>query len=94
MDEFGKLLDVIKDGMTITLSQMDCVWGDNFLIFTDYRPYQTITIHTNRVPYWIDFDGDEPMLLEDCPDAFFTTLRRNIESGNYEIKKKAPRKTK
>lgn len=88
MNEFSKLLSVIKNGMKITLSQMDCVWGDNFLIFSDYRPYQTITLHTNRVPYWIDFDGDEPMLLEDCPEAFFTTLRKNIERGNYELPKK------
>lgn len=88
MSEFSKLLSVIKDGMKITLCQMDCVWGDNFLIFSDYRPYQTITLHTNRVPYWIDFDGDEPMLLEDCPEAFFTTLRKNIERGNYELPKK------
>lgn len=87
MDEFGKLLDVIKDGMKITLTQMDCVWGDNFLIFNDYRPEITVTIHTNRVPYWLDFDGDEPMLLENCPDAFFTTLRKNIERGNYKMKK-------
>lgn len=85
MSEFSKLLSVIKNGMKITLSQMDCVWGDNFLIFSDYRPYQTITLHTNRVPYWIEFDEDEPMLLEDCPEAFFTTLRKNIERGNYEI---------
>jgi len=88
MNEFSKLLSVIKNGMKITLSQMDCVCGDNFLIFSDYRPYQTITLHTNRVPYWIDFDGDEPMLLEDCPEAFFTTLRKNIERGNYELPKK------
>lgn len=88
MDEFDKLLSVIKDGMKITLGQMDCVWGDNFLIFSDYRPYQTITLHTNCVAYWIEFDGDEPMLLEDCPEEFFTTLRRNIERGNYELPKK------
>ena len=88
MNEFSKLLSVIKNGMKITLSQMDCVWGDNFLIFSDYRPYQTITLHTNRVPYWIEFDEDEPMLLEDCPEAFFTTLRKNIERGNYELPEK------
>ena len=88
MNEFSKLLSVIKNGMKITLGQMDCVWGDNFLIFSDYRPYQTITLHTNCVAYWIEFDEDEPMLLEDCPEEFFTTLRRNIERGNYELTKK------
>ena len=79
MSEFSKLLSVIKNGMKITLGQMDCVWGDNFLIFSDYRPYQTITLHTNRVPYWIEFDEDEPMLLEDCPESFYESILRNIK---------------
>ena len=88
MNEFSKLLPVIKNGMKITLSQKNCVLGDDFLIFSDYRPYQTITLHTNRVPFWIEFDGDEPMLLENCPESFFTTLRKNIERGNYELPEK------
>lgn len=87
MDEFGKLLGIIKDGMKITLTPMDCVWDDDFLIFNDFRPEITVTIHTNRVPYRIDFDGDEPMLLENCPKAFFATLCENIERGNYKIEK-------
>ena len=88
MNEFSKLLPLIKNGMKITLGKMDCVLDDDFLIFSDYRPHQTITLHTNRVPFWIEFDGDEPMLLENCPEAFFTTLRKNIERGNYELPKK------
>ena len=84
MDIFSKLLPLIKNGMRITLTKDDCVPGDNFLIFSAYKK-QTITIHCNRVPYWLDFDGDEPMRLEDCPSTFFETLIANIEKGNYEI---------
>lgn len=88
MKEFMKLLSVLKDGMKFTLRKEDCVDGDRFLIFSNYRPFQTITLHTNCVPFWVEFDGDEPMRLEECPETFFATLRKNIECGNYELLKK------
>ena len=47
-----------------------------------------ITLHTNCVPYWVEFDGDEPMRLEDCPDCFFDTLILNIKMGNYTMPSK------
>lgn len=76
---FGKLLPKLKDGMKIVLTPKNVAAGDNFLIFCGSRQSQTITIHTNRVPYWIDFDCDEPMRLEDCPTSFFRTLLKNIK---------------
>ena len=87
MDTFSELLDLIRDGMTITLTKKDCVPWDNFLIFSACKK-QTITIHTNCVPYWVEFDGDEPMLLENCPESFFDTLIANIKKGNYELPEK------
>lgn len=86
MDTFSKLLSLIKDGMAITLTKKDCLPWDNFLIFSACRK-QTITLHTKYVPYWVEFDADEPMRLEDCPDSFFETLIHNIKKGNYTIKK-------
>ena len=76
---FGKLLPKLKDGQKFVLTPNNVADGDNFLIFCGDRQSQTITIHTNRVPYWIDFDSDEPMRLEDCPTSFFRTLLKNIE---------------
>lgn len=84
MDKFSTLLSLIKNGMTFTLTEKDTI--GNFLYFSDYYPTQTITLHTNCVPYWVEFDGDEPMLLENCPDSFFDTLIYNIKKGNYTIK--------
>lgn len=83
---FDALLDNIEDGMTFTLTPSNIATGDHFLIFSAYKK-QTITIHTDNVPYWIDFDGDEPMLLENCPTSFFRTLLININEGNYTIKR-------
>ena len=73
---FSQVLGKIKNGMTITLREKDCV--DSFLIFNDADETQTITFHTNRVPYWLEFDKDEPILLEDCPDGFLRTLLKNL----------------
>lgn len=79
MSLFSQVLDVIYDGMKITFTPQNVAWGDHFLIFNKYRPSQTITFHTKSVPYWIDFDGDEPMLLEDCPDSFFESIIKNAK---------------
>lgn len=78
------LYDLLKDGMTFTLTPKDIAYGDRFLIFSAYDK-QVITIHKNRVPWWIEFDCDEPMLLEDCPTSFYRTLLLNIDKGNYTI---------
>lgn len=79
MSLFDEVLDAIHDGMQITFTPDNVAYGDDFLIFNKYRPSQTITFHTNRVPYWIDFDGDEPMRLEDCPDSFFESILLNAK---------------
>lgn len=88
MDEFSKLISLIKDGMSIPLTKKKCVQFDDFLIFNQHRRKQTVTIHCKSVPYWIDFDGDEPMLLEEIPRLFIWTLIKNIEAGNYTMPEK------
>lgn len=84
MSKFSTLLSLIKDGMTFILNEGNSI--GHFLLFSDYYPTQTITLHTNCVPYWVEFDGDEPMRLEDCPDCFFDTLILNIKMGNYTMR--------
>ena len=79
MNTFCQLLDKIKDGMKITLTEKDVAEGDDFLIFNNPEETQTITIHTYRVPFWLEFDKDEPMRLEDCPESFYRTLLKNIK---------------
>ena len=78
-DLFSQVLDKIYDGMKITFTPNNVAYGDRFLIFNKYRRSQTITFHTNRVPYWIDFDGDEPMRLEDCPESFYESILLNTK---------------
>lgn len=78
MSLFSQVLDVIYDGMKITFTPQNVAWGDHFLIFSAHKSC-TVTFHTNSVPYWVDFDGDEPMLLENCPDSFFESIIKNAK---------------
>lgn len=87
------LYDNLKDGMTFTLTPKDIAYRDRFLIFSAYDK-QVITIHMNRVPWWVEFDEDEPMLLEDCPTSFYRTLLLNIGKGNYTITERVTKNTK
>ena len=78
-DLFSQVLDVIHDGMRITFTADNVAFGDDFLIFSAHRPSQTITFHTKSTPYWIDFNGVEPMRLEDCPDSFLRSIIKNAK---------------
>ena len=76
---FSQVLGKIKDGTTITFTQGNVAEGDDFLIFNNDQEQTTITIHTNRVPYWIEFSNDEPIRLEDCPDSFLRSILKNLD---------------
>ena len=84
----------LKDGMTFTLTARDIAYGDRFLLFGYGYDKQIITIHMNRVPWWVEFDCDEPMRLEDCPTSFYRTLLLNISKGNYTITERVTKNTK
>ena len=75
---FGEVLSKIKDGITFTFTANNIAEGDDFLIFNDNKEKTIITIHTSRVPYWVEFSNDEPILLEDCPDSFLRSILKNI----------------
>jgi hypothetical protein len=77
-DLFSEVLDKIQDGMTITFTPKNVAWGDDFLIFSATKKIK-VTFHTACVPFWIEFDGDEPMLLENCPESFFESILKNIK---------------
>jgi hypothetical protein len=81
-----KFYSMLKNGMTFTLTEKDITPGDHFLIFSAYKEI-TFTIYINRVPFKIDFEHDEPILIENCPISFINTIIANIKKGNYTIKK-------
>ena len=81
----------IKDGMTFVLGPRDCAIGDRHLLFSGDSPRQKIVLHTARVPWWVEYDDDEPLRLEDVPTSFCRTLLKNIAAGNYTIAERTPR---
>ncbi len=86
MDLFEKALDLIKDGMSIVFTPKNVAWGDDFLIFSAYKKIK-VTFRWHSL-LWVEFDGDDPMLLENCPDSFFESIIKNIEEGNYTLNEK------
>jgi len=77
-DLFNEVISKIKDGMSITFTLENIADGDDFLILYPDRPC-TVTFHTKSVPYWVDFEGEEPMRLEDCPESFYRSILKNIK---------------
>lgn len=76
---FAKLLAYLKDGTEITFTTENIADGDDFLILYPNRPC-TCTFKRSPWGVWyVYFDGDEPMLLEDCPESFYRSILKNIK---------------
>ena len=74
---FDQVLAKIKDGTEIVFTKDNVAEGDRFLIFSAYKKIK-VTFHWRDL-LWVDFDCDEPMLLEDCPDSFFESILKNVD---------------
>ena len=78
-DLFSQVINKIKDGMEITFTCDNVHPYDDFLILYPDRPY-TCQFKCSPWGIWyVHFDCDEPMLLEDCPDSFFLSILKNIK---------------
>jgi hypothetical protein len=86
IDLFEKALDLIKDGMSIVFTPKNVAYGDRFLIFSACKELK-VTFRWHNL-LWVEFEGDDPMLLENCPDSFLESIIKNIEAGNYTINEK------
>ena len=75
-DLFSRVLSKIKDGMSITFTLDNVAEGDDFLILYPDRPCKVTFKHFGL--WYVLFDGDEPMLLEDCPESFYESILKNI----------------
>ena len=75
---YFKVLDSIHDGMRIVFTPDNVADGDDFLIFSNANNNRiTATFHMTSVPFIVEFDCDEPMRLEDCPDSFLRSIIKN-----------------
>ena len=76
---FDKVLHKIEDGMTITFTKDNIADGDDFLILDCGYNSCTVTFKRPRDLWWVIFDNDEPMLLEDVPVSFLRSILKNIK---------------
>lgn len=80
-DLFDEVLNVFrnveygyKNGIDLTFTPENVAFGDHFLIFSAYKSCTCHFWRTNSGIIYVDFDGDEPMLLEVCPDTFYESI--------------------
>ena len=76
-DYFGEVLRQLREGMVITFTKENIAEGDDFLIFSASDSI-TVTFKQPNDLWWVLFDGDEPMLLENVPDSFLRSILKNI----------------
>ena len=76
-DYFGEVLRQLREGMAITFTKENIAEGDDFLIFSASDSI-TVTFKQPNDLWWVLFDGDEPMLLENVPDSFLRSILKNI----------------
>ena len=75
---FSSVLGKLREGLTITFTKENIAPGDNFLILGCGYDHCTVSFHRPGGLWWVCFDNDEPMLLENCPDSFLRSIFKNI----------------
>lgn len=75
---FARVLNKICEGMTITFTENTIAEGDSFLILGCGYDKCEVSFHCHGGLWWVYFDNDEPMLLEDVPDSFLRSILKNI----------------
>ena len=82
MDTFSKLLEKLngRNEVNITFNKSNIYPFDDFLIQVFYYgKEQKITIKRGSSGILcVLFDGDEPMLLENCPESFWKSIIKNL----------------
>ena len=77
-DLFWEVLCKMKDGLTITFTKDNVAEGDTFLIFGCGYNSHKITFRQPGDLWWVCFENDEPILLENCPKSFLRSILKNI----------------
>ena len=75
---FSQVLGKIKEGLTITFTKENIAPGDNFLILGCGYDQCKVSFHRPGDLWWVCFDNDEPILLENCPDSFLRSILKNV----------------
>ena len=77
-DLFCEVLRKLREGMTISFTKENIAEGDEFLILGCGYDSCIVTFKRPSDLWWVCFDNDEPMLLENVPDSFLRSILKNI----------------
>jgi hypothetical protein len=81
-DYFNAVLTKLNDGWidkSIVITEKNVHPTDKFLILGAYGHKSiTITFENLMGLIWVAFDGEDAMLLENCPTSFYKTLLKNM----------------
>ena len=75
---FSQVLGKLYEGLSITFTTKNIAPGDDFLILGYGYDQCKVSFKRPRDLWWVFFDNDEPMLLEDCPDSFLRSILKNL----------------
>jgi len=76
---FDMVLSKIEDGMEMTFTKDNIADGDDFLILNCGYDSCTITFKRLGDMWYVLFDNDDPMLLEDVPVSFYESILKNLK---------------
>lgn len=71
------LLNEKGSGFKIRFNEGNVADGDRFLNFSYWKEIECEFTCGRSGIWWVSFDGDEPMLLENCPESFFESILKN-----------------
>lgn len=77
MTLFEKVLRKLKNGTEIIFTKDNVSKADDFLIFSAYDKIKCTFKQSGSGLWWVWFDGDEPMLLENVPESFLRSILEN-----------------
>lgn len=81
MDTFDRLLDLLsgKTEVVIKFTRDNIDEDDRFLIQVYYYDKTEVITLKRRGIWMVEFECDEPIRLEECPESFWKSIIKNLE---------------
>lgn len=80
MADFSKVLNLLGkkgSGFKIKFNEGNVADGDNFLNLSYWKEIECEFTRGLGGIWWVSFDGDDSMPLENCPESFFGSILKN-----------------
>ena len=75
---FMAVLNGLTNGLEITFTKDNVDKEDDWLNLRTYPEITAKFTKTKSGIWWVTFDGDERMMLENCPNSFLRSIYKNL----------------